>query len=96
MTGYLHAIQIGNVRLEGNVFLAPMAGVSDGPFRLLCHEMGAQMAVTEMISAKAMHFDNPHTEDLLARYPGEGALSVPCRPVEVEADVADGMMCGSR
>ena len=76
MAGYLHAVEIGNVRLEGNVFLAPMAGVSDGPFRLLCSEQGAQLTVTEMISAKAMHFRNPHTEDLLARYPGEGPLAV--------------------
>ena len=47
-------MDIASVRLEGNVFLAPMAGVTDFPFRLLCREMGCALAFTEMVSAKGM------------------------------------------
>ena len=49
-------LSIGGVRLENQVILAPMAGVSDLPFRLLCHEQGAGMVCTEMISAKAIFY----------------------------------------
>ena len=47
-------LTIGNVSLANPVILAPMAGVSDLPFRLLCHEQGAGMVCSEMISAKAI------------------------------------------
>lgn len=46
-------MKIGNVTLKNQVILAPMAGVSDLPFRLLCKEQGAGMVCTEMVSAKA-------------------------------------------
>ena len=46
-------LRIGNTILENNVILAPMAGVTDLPFRLLCREQGAGCVVTEMVSAKA-------------------------------------------
>ena len=46
--------KIGDTLLDNNVFLAPMAGVTDLPFRLLCREQGAGMSVTEMVSAKAI------------------------------------------
>ena len=47
-------LKIGNVTLDSPVILAPMAGVTDLPFRLLCKEQGAGMVCTEMISAKAI------------------------------------------
>ena len=51
-------LQIGNVVLENNVILAPMAGVTDLPFRLICKEQGAGLLCMEMISAKAVHYNN--------------------------------------
>ena len=56
---------IGNVVLENNIILAPMAGVTDLPFRLLCKEQGVGMTCTEMVSAKAISFHNKNTESLL-------------------------------
>ena len=47
-------LRIGNTVLENNVILAPMAGVTDLPFRVLCREQGAGCVVTEMVSAKAI------------------------------------------
>ena len=58
-------LKIGNVTLENNLILAPMAGVKDLPFRLLCKEQGAGLICTEMVSAKAIHFKNKNTESLM-------------------------------
>ena len=62
MTG----IRIGNVELQNNCILAPMAGVTDLPFRLLCSEMGAGMVCMEMVSAKAILYNNKNTEQMLS------------------------------
>lgn len=59
------ALTIGNVTLENNLILAPMAGVTDLPFRLLCKEQGAGLICMEMVSAKAISFHNKNTEALL-------------------------------
>lgn len=59
-------LTIGNVVLGGNVILAPMAGVTDLPFRLLCKEQGADLITTEMVSAKGIYYNNKNTEDLLS------------------------------
>lgn len=56
---------IGNVPLKGNLFLGPMAGVTDLPFRILCKEKGADLVYSEMISAKGIKYNNKNTEDLL-------------------------------
>ena len=58
-------LKIGNVRLENPYILAPMAGVTDLPFRLLCKEMGAGLIYMEMVSAKAISFHNKNTEKLM-------------------------------
>ena len=58
-------LRIGNVTLENNLILAPMAGVTDLPFRLLCREHGAGLACMEMVSAKAIFYGNKNTEMLL-------------------------------
>ena len=58
-------LKIGNVRLENPYILAPMAGVTDLPFRLLCKEMGAGLIGMEMVSAKAISFHNKNTEKLM-------------------------------
>ena len=68
--------KIGDTLLDNNVFLAPMAGVTDLPFRLLCREQGAGMSVTEMVSAKAILYKNKNTKELLAVDRAEGPVSV--------------------
>lgn len=58
-------LQIGTVTLENNLILAPMAGVTDLPFRLLCKEQGAGLVCMEMVSAKAISYKNKNTKELL-------------------------------
>ncbi len=58
-------IKIGNTEFD-NIVLGPMAGVTDLPFRLICKEMGAGFTFTEMVSAKAILFNNKNTAELLA------------------------------
>lgn len=69
-------LQIGSVVLENNVFLAPMAGVTDLPFRLLCKEQGAGLLCMEMVSAKAVHYNNKNTELLMEIHPDEMPVSL--------------------
>lgn len=69
-------LTIGDVTLDNNVILAPMAGVTDLPFRLLCREMGAGMVCMEMVSAKAIYYNNKNTEELLAVHPRECPASL--------------------
>ena len=71
-------LTIGNVSLANPVILAPMAGVSDLPFRLLCHEQGAGMVCSEMISAKAILYHNKNTEELMQIHPDEGRFPCSC------------------
>ncbi|KGM96065.1 tRNA dihydrouridine synthase DusB [Clostridium botulinum] len=58
-------MKIGNLNFENNVFLAPMAGVTDIAYRGLCKEMGCGLVYTEMISAKGMYYNNENTKKLL-------------------------------
>ena len=69
-------LKIGNVTLENNVILAPMAGVTDLPFRLLCKEQGAGLLCMEMVSAKAVHYNNKNTQALLEIHPDEQPVSL--------------------
>lgn len=69
-------LTIGNVKLDNNIILAPMAGVSDLPFRLLCREMGAGMVCMEMVSAKAIYYNNRNTESLMEIHPQEMPVSL--------------------
>ena len=68
-------VRIGNVEIRGRLTLAPMAGVSDFAFRKICREQGAALAVTEMISAKALVFGDKKTEQLLYIPEDEGPVS---------------------
>lgn len=69
-------LQIGNVVLENNVILAPMAGVTDLPFRLICKEQGAGLLCMEMVSAKAVHYNNKNTDLLMEIHPDELPVSL--------------------
>ena len=55
-------VKIGNVEIRGPLTLAPMAGVTDAPFRALCRAQGAALTCTEMVSAKAIYYQNKNTE----------------------------------
>lgn len=68
-------IKIGSVELENNAFLAPMAGVCDHTFRLICKKYGAGLVYSEMISAKALSFDDRKTK-ALAEHKGEGKIAI--------------------
>jgi len=61
----IQKLKIGNVELDNNLILAPMAGVTDLPFRLLCKEQGAALCCMEMVSAKGIYYNNKNTETLL-------------------------------
>ena len=65
MQEYIKKINIGNVEVKNNVFLGPMAGVTDIAFRTICREFGPGLTFTEMASTKAMEFDSKKTKDLL-------------------------------
>ena len=69
-------LKIGDVVLENNVILAPMAGVTDLAFRLLCRRAGAGLVCMEMVSAKAIYYNNKNTEELLAIHPQEVPASL--------------------
>ncbi len=62
---YVKPIEIGKLKLENNVFLAPMAGITDLPFRKLCKEYGPGLVFTEMVSAKGLYYNDKKTEKLL-------------------------------
>ena len=79
--------QIGKVNIPGRVVFAPMAGVSDLPFRLLCREQGAALVCMEMISAKAITYRNARTADLMETVPEEAPVSLQlfgCEPEIME------------
>ncbi len=69
-------MKIGNLTLENSVFLAPMAGVTDLPFRVICKNFGAGLVYSEMVSAKAMHYNDKKTMELLKTDEREAPLAV--------------------
>ena len=87
---------IGNVALDTPLVLAPMAGVTDLPFRLLCKEQGGSLAYTEMVSAKAILYKNKNTRELLQVREEEHPIAVqlfgsdPAIMAEIAAQVAEG------
>ena len=89
-------LKLKDTVLDSNIILAPMAGVTDLPFRLLCREQGAGMAVTEMVSAKAILYKNKNTRELMAVDPAEGPVAVqlfgsdPEIMAEIAAQIEDG------
>lgn len=76
MINQIKPLKIGSVTLPNNLILAPMAGVTDLPFRLLCREQGAGLLCMEMVSAKAILYKNRNTASLLSIHPGEHPVSL--------------------
>lgn len=73
---YTAPLQIGSVLVPNRTILAPMAGISDLPFRLLCREQGAGLVCMEMISAKAVTYRNRRTSELWETSPGDAPVSL--------------------
>jgi nifR3 family TIM-barrel protein len=78
----LPQIQLGRLRLRNGLWLAPMAGITNGPFRLLCARGGAGLVVTEMVSADSLRYGNRKSMRMLDITPGE-------RPVAIQIFGAD-------
>ena len=72
----IRPLKIGNVIIDHPVILGPMAGVTDLPFRVLCHEQGAGLVCTEMVSAKAILYKNRNTQALMRTDPTEHPVSL--------------------
>ena len=85
---YIKPIKIGNVNIENNVFLAPMAGITDLPFRILCKECGAGLVYTEMVSSKGIFYEDKGTNELMKIDEKE-------RPVAVQIFGSDPMVMGN-
>lgn len=69
-------MKIGNIELANNVFLAPMAGVTDKAYRAICKEFGCGLTYTEMVSAKGMYYKSENTKELLATSPQEKPVAM--------------------
>ena len=72
----LKPLVIGDITIEHPLALAPMAGVTDLPYRLLCKEQGAGMMCTEMVSAKGLYYGNRKSEPLMATDPKEFPIAI--------------------
>lgn len=73
---FYHKLLIGNVELDNNILLAPMAGVTDLPFRRICKECGAGLVETEMVSAKAIFYGDEKTVSMLNTSGEKGPISM--------------------
>ena len=78
-------MKIGNVATDNNIFLAPMAGITDLPFRLICKEKGAGLVYTEMVSAKALLYGDEKTKLLLKTCKEERPLAVQIFGSDIES-----------
>ncbi len=84
-------MKIGNVEIKNNIFLAPMAGVTDMPFRVLCKEQECGLVYTEMVSAKGMHYDDDKSNKLTLMHEIEkpGAVQIFGSDPEIMAEVTE-------
>ncbi len=69
-------MKIGNVEIQNHIFLAPMAGITDMPFRKICKEMGAGLTYTEMVSAKGLYYHDEKTTKLTERADNETPFAI--------------------
>ncbi len=84
---FVKPIKIGNVELKNNIFLAPMAGITDLPFRVICKEHGAGLVYTEMVSSKGIFYNDKGTSKLIEINEEE-------RPVSVQIFGSDSKVMG--
>lgn len=82
---FIKKIKIGNVELDNNVFLAPMAGITDRPFRVICKEFGPGLVFTEMVSSKGLYYKDSKTDLLLNMEDEKRPIAVQIFGNDVEA-----------
>lgn len=89
------SMRVGSISVANRLLLAPLAGITDWPFRLLCQEMGAGLTFVQMISANAVNHGNRRTQGMLFRHPAERLVGVQivgsdslgvCRAIEAVGD----------
>jgi tRNA-dihydrouridine synthase B len=68
-------LKIGNLEISHPFVLAPLAGITDSPFRRLCKDQGASLLYSEMVSAKGLHYKDENTENLLYIHPEEDLVA---------------------
>ena len=88
---YIKPLKIGNVELKNNILLAPMAGITDRTFRIICKEHGAALATTEMASSKAIFYGDEKTKKLLNIEDEQKPISVQIFGSDIEA-----MICATK
>ena len=88
---YIKPLKIGNVELKNNILLAPMAGITDRTFRIICKEHGAALATTEMASSKAIFYGDEKTKKLLNIEDEQKPISVQIFGSDIEA-----MVCATK
>ncbi|MBQ9827727.1 MAG: tRNA dihydrouridine synthase DusB [Lachnospiraceae bacterium] len=72
----MKSVSIGNVNIDVPLFLGPMAGITDLPFRILCRECGCGLTYSEMISAKGLYYKNSNTEELMRTDPADSPFAI--------------------
>lgn len=72
----IHKIKIGNVEINNNIFLAPMAGITDVSYRSICKEFGVELTYSEMISAKGMYYNDEKTKLLMQKAENEVPFAI--------------------
>ena len=82
---YIKELSVGNVKLKNNVILAPMAGITDKAYRIICKEFGPGLVVTEMASAKAIYYNDKKTKNLIDIEGEERPISVQIFGSDVES-----------
>jgi tRNA-dihydrouridine synthase B len=88
-------LQIGTLTVPNRVLLAPLAGVSDVPFRRVCQQLGAGLTYVEMLSATAIRYKNRRTFEMMARHGDESILGVQVTgPSADEVEEAVGVLSG--
>ena len=84
---YIHGLKIGSVELENNIILAPMAGITDLPFRVIAKKYGPSLVYTEMVSSKAIYHDDEKTKKLLKIDKSERPVAVQIFGSDIETMV---------
>lgn len=82
---YLHELKIGNVKLKNNILLAPMAGITDLPFRVICEKFEPGLVCTEMVSSKAIFYGDEKTKKLMNLNEEKRPVSIQIFGSDVEA-----------
>lgn len=89
---YVKSIKIGDVELKNNILLAPMAGITDRPFRLICEKFEPGLVFTEMVSAKALCYGDEKTKKLLNTKGESGKIAVQIFGSDVESMINSGKL----